>query len=99
MKVRHFSLAGMLLFLASYVCGQSSANPSQIGVTVVGPNLHITTGRAYYTVANARVQAQAMQLAGGADKLVFVDPEETKKFGDGDGYERFWNYWKFREGK
>jgi HCOMODA/2-hydroxy-3-carboxy-muconic semialdehyde decarboxylase len=69
------------------------------GAAVVGPNLHITTGRAYYTVVNARVQTQAMQLAGGADKLVFVDPEETKKFGDGDGYERFWNYWKFREGQ
>jgi ribulose-5-phosphate 4-epimerase/fuculose-1-phosphate aldolase len=69
------------------------------GATVVGPNLHITTGRAYYTVVNARVQIQAMQLAGGADKLVFVDPAETKQFGDGDGYERFWNYWKFKDGK
>ncbi len=69
------------------------------GATVVGPNLHITTGRAYYTVAKARVQAQAMQLAGGADNLVFVDPEETKKFGDGDGYERFWNYGKFKDAK
>jgi len=69
------------------------------GAAVTGPNLHIATGRAYYTVANARTQAQAMQLGGGIDKVTFLDPEEAKKAMDQDGFERGWNYWKLKHSK
>lgn len=62
------------------------------GAAVAAPSLHIATGRAYYTVANARTQMQAMLLAGG--KITFLDPEEAKKAGDQDGFERGWNFWK-----
>ena len=62
------------------------------GAAVVGSSLHIATGRAYYTVANARAQMQATLLAG--DKISFLDPEEAKKAGDQDGFERGWNFWK-----
>jgi HCOMODA/2-hydroxy-3-carboxy-muconic semialdehyde decarboxylase len=64
------------------------------GAAVAAPSLHIATGRAYYTVSNARAQAQAMLLAG--DKITFLDPEEAKKAGDQDAFERGWNYWKYK---
>jgi HCOMODA/2-hydroxy-3-carboxy-muconic semialdehyde decarboxylase len=67
------------------------------GAVATGPSLHIATGRAYYTVANARTQLQAMLIGG--NNITFLDPEEAKKAGDQDGFERGWNYWKTRVGK
>jgi len=64
------------------------------GAVVVAPTLHLATGRAYYTVANARAQLQAITLAGGADKVTYMDPAEAAKAGDQDGFERGWTYWK-----
>ncbi len=67
------------------------------GAAVAAPSLHIATGRAYYTVANARAQLQTMLIAG--DKITFLDPEEAKKAMDQDGFERGWNFWKTKVGK
>src|ERR1051325_548437 len=39
MKLRHFTLAGMLLYLATTVCGQSSAKPSQIEELVLANHI------------------------------------------------------------
>jgi ribulose-5-phosphate 4-epimerase/fuculose-1-phosphate aldolase len=64
------------------------------GAVVAGPSLHIAVGRAYYTVANAKIQMQAMELSGG--KVTYLDPEEAKKAGDQDGFERGWNFWKYK---
>jgi ribulose-5-phosphate 4-epimerase/fuculose-1-phosphate aldolase len=68
------------------------------GAAVAGPSLHIATGRAYYTVANAKAQLQSI-LIGGGDKIVFLDPEEAKKAQDQDGFERGWNFWKTKVSK
>jgi HCOMODA/2-hydroxy-3-carboxy-muconic semialdehyde decarboxylase len=67
------------------------------GAVATASSLHIATGRAYYTVANARTQMQTMLLAG--NNITFLDPEEAKKAGDQDGFERAWNFWKTKVDK
>lgn len=64
------------------------------GAVAVAPSLHLATGRAYYTMVNARAQLQAVAL--GADKVTYLDPAESGKAGDQDGFERGWVYWKSR---
>jgi ribulose-5-phosphate 4-epimerase/fuculose-1-phosphate aldolase len=61
------------------------------GAVIVGPTLPIAVARSVYLAANAAIQAQAMAL-GGAIK--YLDPEEAKKVGDQNGYERSWDLWK-----
>lgn len=69
------------------------------GAVVVAPSIKLLVGRAYYTMANARAQAQAIALFG-ADKVVYLDPQEAAKAGDQDGFERGWTYWSGKaEGK
>jgi ribulose-5-phosphate 4-epimerase/fuculose-1-phosphate aldolase len=62
------------------------------GAVVVAPSLHVVTGRAYYMMINARVEAQAIQLGGG--KVTYLEDEEARKAAPQDGYERSWNLWK-----
>jgi ribulose-5-phosphate 4-epimerase/fuculose-1-phosphate aldolase len=62
------------------------------GAVVVASTLHLVTGRAYYTVVNARNQLQAIAIGG--DKVTYLDPAEASKAGDQDGFERGWLYWK-----
>jgi ribulose-5-phosphate 4-epimerase/fuculose-1-phosphate aldolase len=64
------------------------------GAVVVADSLHIAVGRAYYLGINARTQLQAIQL--GAGKVTYLDPEEGRKTGDQDGYERAWTYWRYK---
>jgi ribulose-5-phosphate 4-epimerase/fuculose-1-phosphate aldolase len=62
------------------------------GAVVVAPSLHVVAGRAYYMTANARIQAQAMQLSGG--KVTYLEQEEARKAAGQDGFERAWALWK-----
>jgi ribulose-5-phosphate 4-epimerase/fuculose-1-phosphate aldolase len=61
------------------------------GAVVTGDNLHVVVGRAYFTVVNARVQQQAMQMGG---KVTYLEHEEANKSGTQDGFERAWTLWK-----
>lgn len=61
------------------------------GAAIVGPTLPITVARSVYLAANAAMQAQAMALGG---RITYLDPEEAKKVGDQNGYERSWDLWK-----
>ncbi|HUA19080.1 MAG TPA: class II aldolase/adducin family protein [Bryobacteraceae bacterium] len=61
------------------------------GAVVTGNTLHVAVGRAYFTVVNARVQQQAMQMGG---KVTYLEPEEARKSGTQDGFERAWTLWK-----
>jgi ribulose-5-phosphate 4-epimerase/fuculose-1-phosphate aldolase len=63
------------------------------GAVVAASSLHLVVGKAYYLNLNARLQWQAMQLAGGA--VTYLDPEEAKKAANND-YERSWDFWKSR---
>ena len=63
------------------------------GAVVVADALHVVVGRAYYMNMNARLQWQAITLGG---SVTYLDPEEAKKAGAQDGFERAWDYWKRR---
>ena len=76
---------------------QSLGNKSAVlmrghGAAVAATSLHLVVGKAYYLSLNARLQLQAMQLAGG--KVAYLDPEEAKN--SPQDYERSWDFWKFR---
>jgi HCOMODA/2-hydroxy-3-carboxy-muconic semialdehyde decarboxylase len=76
---------------------QSLADKSAVlmrghGAAVVATTLHLVVGKAYYLNLNARLQLQAMQLAGG--KVAYVDPVLAKN--SVQDYERSWDFWKSR---
>ena len=57
------------------------------------PNpLHVVVGEAYYTMINARLQMQAIQLGGG--KVNYLSDDEARMAGAQDGFERSWTLWK-----
>ena len=57
------------------------------------PNpLHVVVGEAYYTMINARLQTQALQL--GAGKVNYLSEDEARMAGAQDGFERSWILWK-----
>jgi len=62
------------------------------GAVVAAASLHLVVGQAYYLNLNARLQAQAIQLAGG--NVAYLDSEEAKKAAQ--DYERSWEFWKSR---
>lgn len=62
------------------------------GAVTVAPSLHVVVGMAYYLIEDARLQEQAMRLGGG--KITYLEPEEAKKAGSQDGFERAWTLWK-----
>jgi len=67
------------------------------GAAIVGATVKEAVGRAYYLDLNARLQEQAMLLGG---KVTYFEPEEAKKSGAQDGFERAWGVWKHKaEGK
>ena len=66
------------------------------GAVVVAPNLHVVVGRAYYMALNARLQEQAILLGG---QVTYLEPEEARKAGAQDGFERAWTHWKARVAK
>lgn len=72
------------------------------GDVVVGPNLRVAVARAIYTEVNARIQAQAIIMAGGG-RVTYLAPEECElrerasaqdKVGSGHGSDRNWEMWK-----
>jgi len=67
------------------------------GAVVVADSLHVVAGRSYYLGVNARIQAQAIQL--GAGNVTYMDPEEGRKSGAQDGFERAWTFWKSKQEK
>jgi ribulose-5-phosphate 4-epimerase/fuculose-1-phosphate aldolase len=63
------------------------------GAVVAAPSLHQVVGRAYYLNLNARLQLQAMQLAG-RQPIAYLDAQEAKSAEQ--DYERSWEFWKSR---
>ena len=62
------------------------------GAAVVATSLHLVVGKTYYLNLNARLQMQAMQLAGG--KISYLSAEQAKN--SLQDYERSWDFWKSR---
>jgi ribulose-5-phosphate 4-epimerase/fuculose-1-phosphate aldolase len=66
------------------------------GCVVVGETLARAVGRAIYLEMNARMQLQAIQLAGAAGEVVYLDDEEVAASVARQNYDRAWELWKHK---
>jgi ribulose-5-phosphate 4-epimerase/fuculose-1-phosphate aldolase len=64
------------------------------GSTVVAENLQRAVGRAIYLDINARMQYQAIVMAGDEGAIAFMDPAEVAANVAWQNYERSWSLWK-----
>ena len=78
--------------LALALGNKSAALMRGHGAAVVATSLHLVVGKAYYLNLNARLQMEAMQIAGG--KVAYLSAEQAKN--SLQDYERSWDFWKFR---
>ena len=66
------------------------------GSTVVGENIQRAVGRSIYLDINARMQLDAIALAGDDRPIVFMDEAEVAANVSWQNYERAWELWKKR---
>jgi HCOMODA/2-hydroxy-3-carboxy-muconic semialdehyde decarboxylase len=66
------------------------------GSTTVGENLQRAVGRSVYLELNARMQFQAMVLAGPRGRINFMDAKEVAANVSWQNYDRSWNLWRTR---
>ncbi len=64
------------------------------GAVVVGENLPRAVGRSIYLEINARLQAQAMAIAGSAGKITYLDDREVAASTPVQDYGRAWHLWR-----
>jgi HCOMODA/2-hydroxy-3-carboxy-muconic semialdehyde decarboxylase len=64
------------------------------GAVTVGENLARAVGRSVYLDQNARLQLQALALAGPDGRIVYIDEEETRSSADAQDYGRAWPLWR-----
>ena len=64
------------------------------GAVVVGENLPRAVGRSIYLEINARLQAQAMAIAGPAGKITYLDDREVAASTPVQDYGRAWQLWR-----
>ena len=64
------------------------------GAVVVGENLPRAVGRSIYLEINARLQAQAMAIAGSAGKITYLDDREVAASTPVQDYGRAWQLWR-----
>lgn len=66
------------------------------GAVVVGETLQRAVGRSIYLEMNARMQIQAMQLAGPGGSIIPMDDAEVATSDANQKYDRGWHLWKSR---
>ena len=64
------------------------------GAVVVGENLPRAVGRSVYLELSARLQMQAMALAGPGGKITYLDADEVKASDPVQNYARAWSMWR-----
>jgi HCOMODA/2-hydroxy-3-carboxy-muconic semialdehyde decarboxylase len=64
------------------------------GAVVVGENLPRAVGRSVYLELSARMQMQAMALAGPGGKIIYMDDAEVKASMPVQDYARAWPMWR-----
>lgn len=64
------------------------------GSVTVGQDLARAVGRSIYLEANAKLQAQAMLIAGSRGKITYLDAAEVKASAPVQNYGRAWNLWR-----
>ena len=64
------------------------------GAVVVGENLPRAVGRSVYLELSARLQMQAMPLAGPGGNITYLDAAEVKASDPVQNYARAWPMWR-----
>src|SRR5262252_3345622 len=64
------------------------------GAVTVGQNLTRAVGRSVYLEMCARLQMQAMAIAGPGGKITYLDDGEVRASAPRQDYERAWNLWR-----
>jgi len=80
--------------LAKTLGGKPAALMRGHGSVVVGENLPRAVGRSIYLEISARLQMQAMMIAGPAGKIACLDASEVKASVPPQDYGRAWNMWR-----
>ena len=80
--------------LAQTLAGKPAALMRGHGAVVVGENLPRAVGRSVYLEQSARMQMQAMVLAGADGKITYFDEAEVKAAVTRQDYYRAWPLWR-----
>jgi ribulose-5-phosphate 4-epimerase/fuculose-1-phosphate aldolase len=80
--------------LAKTLGGKPAALMRGHGATVVGEDLPRSVGRSVYLEQSARMQLQAMQLAGPGGKITYMDEAEVAASVPPQKYNRAWPAWR-----
>ena len=80
--------------LVTTLGGKPAALMRGHGAVVVGENLPRAVGRSIYLEISARLQMQAMMIAGPAGKIACLDDSEVKASVPPQDYGRAWNMWR-----
>ncbi len=64
------------------------------GAVVVGESLPRAVGRSVYLEVSARLQTQAMAIAGRDGHITYLDEREVRASVPPQDYERAWNLWR-----
>ena len=85
-------------FLGQALAKTLGAKPASLmrghGAVVVGENLPRAVGRSVYLELSARLQMQAMALAGPGGKITYLDEAEVKASDPVQNYARAWPMWR-----
>ena len=82
--------------LARTLGGKPAALMRGHGAVVVGENLPRAVGRSIYLEMSARMQMQAMMIAGPGGKITFMDESEVAASVPPQEYNRAWPLWRAR---
>ncbi len=82
--------------LAKSLGGAPAALMRGHGAVVVGENLPRAVGRSVYLEMSAKMQAQAMMIAGPGGKITYFDDEEVQASVPVQDYKRAWPLWRAR---
>ena len=80
--------------LAQTLAAKPAALMRGHGSVVVGENVPRAVGRSVYLEVNARMQMQAMTLAGPGGKIIYFDDAEVKASVSRQDYHRAWPLWR-----
>ena len=82
--------------LAKSLGGAPAALMRGHGAVVVGENLPRAVGRSVYLEMSAKMQAQAMMIAGPGGKITYLDDAEVLASVPVQDYKRAWPMWRAR---
>jgi HCOMODA/2-hydroxy-3-carboxy-muconic semialdehyde decarboxylase len=80
--------------LAKSLGGAPAALMRGHGAVVVGENIARAVGRSVYLEMSAKMQAQAIMIAGTGGRITYLDDEEVKASVPVQDYKRAWPLWR-----